>query len=707
MLDHAQAFLTWVAAHPGLALALLFAVSLLDALFLVGAFVPASLMLFAVGALVALGSLELWPTAAIAAAGALIGDGCSFWLGRRYGERLFQSRLLLRYPEIVDRGRHFFDRHGGKGVWLARFLGPVRAITPAIAGASGMSVWVFLIADYSAAYVWALVYILPGVLFGASMGLAAEVATRLAGLLVLLFALGLLGLWLVPLIINGFQRLTHRWVGPVLEWSRRHRHLGRFGAALADPDQPEMPALALVALTLIGFGALWLVVLAEVGSHPYPSPFDALVYQTLHDLQTPWGNAIAYAVAQLGSVWVYGPTALAVALVLVVQRKPRAAAHWVAAVGFGALISLGLHAVPIRLPPATYYHGGAAALPRDLVTVIVIYAFAAVLLATHRPRSAGRAIYAGASLLLTLILLARLYLGVEWLSLTLFALVIALLWMGALTLGYRQHRPESLPITGFLLPVLAVFGLSALLRWSQDGRLPERPRAADRVQTIAAERWWSGGYRELPLQRIDLRGRSEDAFDLQWAGELPLITQSLEAQGWKRLPSLAPSHLLRWLTTSSPIGLLPVLPQVHAGSHQQLALRLGDDPEEQTVIRLWPSGWQLDGGGPVWLGSLSAQRARTFYRLLRYPVTEPDRLVDFTAPPPYTQRQVIVDNGSRTGSLWLVTRGASPYTTTYTAPYSDAPLAAPRPLPATEAMPPPPASTPVAPAPSPTAQAPR
>jgi undecaprenyl-diphosphatase len=273
--------------------------------------------------------------------------------------------------------------------------------------------------------------------------------------------------------------------------------------------------------------------------------------------------------------------------------------------------------------------------------------------------------------------LSRLYLGVEWFSLSLFSAVISLVWIGALGLGYRRHGPERLFLRSFTLPVIAIFVASAAIRWGIGAGLPDRPLATDRVQTIESSTWASGGYRQLPLQRIDLRGRSEDPFELQWAGQLPDITASLDAAGWKPLAPLTPGNLLLWLTTSSPIGLLPLLPQVHAGSHQQLALRREQDDEHQQVLRLWLSGWQLPTGEPIWLGQLSAQRARTFYRLLRYPVADNAALVDFSVPAPFEQRQVPANNGSRSGTLWLIGKGLN----LYTAPYADADALSPQPVP--------------------------
>src|SRR3546814_496233 len=138
MTEALHSLLAWINAHPNDALWLLFAVTLTDSLFIIGAFIPAALPLFAIGALVALGSLELWPTLLIATAGALLGDCISFWLGHRYGERLFNARFFQKHPELVGNGRRFFLKHGPYSILLARFLGPLRAVTPSLAAASGM-----------------------------------------------------------------------------------------------------------------------------------------------------------------------------------------------------------------------------------------------------------------------------------------------------------------------------------------------------------------------------------------------------------------------------------------------------------------------------------------------------------------------------------------------------------------------------------------
>ncbi|MCC2658349.1 MAG: hypothetical protein K0Q76_3457 [Panacagrimonas sp.] len=681
MLEHAQSLLAWIAAHPGESLILLFLMSMLDAIFIVGAFVPAAVVLFAMGALVALGSLELWPTALIAAAGALAGDAMSFALGRRYGERLFQSRLLLRYPDFVAGGRRFFARHGGKGVMLARFLGPVRSITPAIAGASHMSWPLFLVADAIAAVLWALVFLVPGVLFGASLGLAAEVATRLAGLLVLNIALLLFGIWAARAAIGLFNNRAERWVRDLLEWSRRHRRLGRFGPGLADPAQPEMPALITVGALLFVAGGAWLASFGGVGWRDYPGPLDALAHQTLFDLSTPWGTAAAHFIARLGEWPVYGSTAAAVLAVLLWRRRLRAAAHWVSALMFGVIVTAVLTQAPLLAPPSTFFAHGGIAPVRDMALVTIIYGCAATLFATLRPPRVRLIAYSTATTVILLIGLARLVLAQEWLSYNGFAIVMGLLWTAALTLGYRQHGPERLFAGSFALPVLSAFAIAVGTSWGVDRATSHAAATLPPTmpQTMPVGVWWETGWRDLPASRIDVRGRSGRPFDLQWAAAQSQVESELLAAGWKPLAPLSVTDTLRWLTETTSIADLPVLPQVHAGSHARVTFRRPIDDTRQQLIRLWDSGTRVEAQGqsvPVWLGTVTEQRARTYYRLLRYPVAEAESpmLPPLFASTANTALRAVQRNGH---PVWLM--GAP--RVLYTSPIPEAPVGPPLPLP--------------------------
>lgn len=618
MTESLQPLLDWIAAHPNWAQLLLLLVALLDAVFLVGAVVPAAPVLFAFGALVALGTLDFWPVVLIAALGALLGDGLSFWLGSRYRHRLFEFRLLRKYPEAVANGQRFFDRHGGKGVMLARFLGPLRAVTPAIAGASGMKLWVFLLADGVASFFWALAYILPGVVFGASLGLAAQVAGRLALLLLVMAIASWLVLALTLFINRHLQRHAEALLGGMLDWSRRHRRLGVFGAALADRDQPETPVLGAVSALLLTLGIAVLLAVWGWSPAPVPPAADMAVFQALQSVQEPWITQLAVYSSMFGEWPVYLPYAAAVFVLLMARKQRRAAAHWAAALLFGGAITLGLGLVPHVSNPLEYRGLIARAFfPRDLVMSVVIYGFTPVLL------GGARAYYAISALVLAAILLSRLYLGTLWLSVELIALTCGLLWVGALGLGYRRHQRGEQPTPRQLAAALLVLVVAAGWHWRDEARLRAGTHMPPpKAVAMASADWWLESWETLPGRRQDMTGRDKQILNLQWAGPLEQIESTLRERGWQPPQPLSLPNTLRWLVPDAPVSELPLLPRYHAGRHQALSLRMGRDDQHQYLLRLWPTPYLLDGEQPLWIGTLVEQEARPVARLFRYPINE-------------------------------------------------------------------------------------
>jgi membrane protein DedA with SNARE-associated domain len=131
-----QAFVDWTAMRPAVAGVLVFAVAMAESLAVVGLAVPGAAMIIAAGALVALGALAFWPTLLFAIASAIVGDGVSFWIGRRYRGELRNVWPFRRYPEWLARGEEFFHRHGGKTIFFGRFIGPIRPLIPVVAACS-------------------------------------------------------------------------------------------------------------------------------------------------------------------------------------------------------------------------------------------------------------------------------------------------------------------------------------------------------------------------------------------------------------------------------------------------------------------------------------------------------------------------------------------------------------------------------------------
>ena len=124
-----------VAQHAGLWgywFALLAALA--ETVFLVGLFMPGSTLLLVMGMLAGQGVFDLGDLLFFAIVGATLGDNVNYFLGRRYGRHWLREDRWFLKTEHVEKAEGFFNRHGGKSVFLGRFVPSVKEIMPFIAG---------------------------------------------------------------------------------------------------------------------------------------------------------------------------------------------------------------------------------------------------------------------------------------------------------------------------------------------------------------------------------------------------------------------------------------------------------------------------------------------------------------------------------------------------------------------------------------------
>lgn len=159
----------WAATLGPWLYGVLFAVVFCETGLVVTPFLPGDSLLFAVGALAALDgsplSLPLVMLTLIAAG--VLGDAVNYAIGHRVGPAVFQSeRSRLFKPEHLKRTAEFYDRHGRKTIFLARFVPIVRTFAPFVAGIGRMSYPVFAAWNVSGAIVWVVSLTLAGYFFG-------------------------------------------------------------------------------------------------------------------------------------------------------------------------------------------------------------------------------------------------------------------------------------------------------------------------------------------------------------------------------------------------------------------------------------------------------------------------------------------------------------------------------------------------------------
>ena len=628
-----EALIAWVGQHPIAAGAVIFGIAFFDAVVVLGFLVPAIPLLFAIGAFIGLGSLDGPYAIACAALGAFCGDGLSYALGRVYGEQLRRIWPFSRHPEWLPQGERMFRRHGLKSILIARYVGAVRPLIPAIAGMLKMPSRKYLPASMAASLSWGAAFLIPGWMFGASVELLVAVAGRLAIVLAVLAALLALIGFTVYQIYKVLAPRTALILARILRWSVRHPVLGRFARSLIDPRRRESPSLLAMAILLIFAGWAFFSVLMMAAGNAEPTQIDLYVHHLMFGLRTPLADHLMAVLASLGDWQVLLAAMLPALAWLAWRRRWSAAGHWVAAYLFGlALVWVLDTLIQVPRPPAMMAVAGFDFPSAQVTMATIVYGFFAILIARELPGRRRAWPYAVAALLVTTLAFARLYLGAHWLTDVLGGVFLGVIWISVLGFAYRRRAPRSFwmrPLTILFYVGLASFGLWHGARHAEttlEHFSPPQLRTA-----IALSQWQDHDWAKLPTRRNDFLTTRAWPLNVQYAGDIVSLRDRLLARGWQLGPTAGAETLLASLDKSATPETLPVLPASHNGHGDALLLsHPGPLPDTRLVLHLWFAPLALEPDAqPVWQGTaalLRFDRELSLFRVWRIQQGDPAAL---------------------------------------------------------------------------------
>lgn len=165
---------------------------------------PGDSLLFAAGALAAVGALDVRLVLVLLVAAAVAGDAVNYSVGRAIGTRVIRRaetdprwRRWIN-PAHIAKAHEFFERHGGKAIVLARFMPIIRTFVPFVAGAAEMTYPSFALYNVAGGVAWVAICVGAGYVFG-NVPIVRENFT--------LVALGIVAVSLLPMAI---EYLRHR-----------------------------------------------------------------------------------------------------------------------------------------------------------------------------------------------------------------------------------------------------------------------------------------------------------------------------------------------------------------------------------------------------------------------------------------------------------------------------------------------------------------
>jgi membrane-associated protein len=165
---HLDVRLTELVTQYGfLTYAFLFFVVFAETGFVVTPFLPGDSLLFAAGAIAALGSLNIGMMLLLLIAAAVLGDTANYWIGHFFGRKIVDNpKIKFINQEHIDKTEQFFKKHGAKTIILARFVPIVRTFAPFVAGVGSMDYKTFITYNLAGGIAWVSLMTLVGYFFG-------------------------------------------------------------------------------------------------------------------------------------------------------------------------------------------------------------------------------------------------------------------------------------------------------------------------------------------------------------------------------------------------------------------------------------------------------------------------------------------------------------------------------------------------------------
>lgn len=603
----------WLYLHPHWGGFVTFIISALESIAIVGTLVPGSIMMSGIGALMGTGILPFWTTLAWAIAGAIAGDGISFALGYYFKGRISGMWPFKTRPHMLDAGKTFFAKHGGVSVFLGRFVGPVRAVVPLIAGMMHMSKQRFYIANIASGFLWAPAYMLPGFILGA---ISLQLPTHLAIRYIAIFLSFCLMLILLTWGIKRFYHHVDTQLSAYLtktrdKWAQsKHKHWLAKLVEHPDPKKQNLQFARLISLCIVAF--LFLILATNVAVLGVHISLNTSTYQFFRNFHTPYLTDIAIIITYLADTHVLAGVIAITAIYFFAIGQTRLALYWLTycVIVLASILCIKFLIHTPRPAGIAIIREGTSFPSGHVTRIVAMLGFLITRLIRSFHKDCYKPLLRTFVTIVILVMISRVYLLAHWLTDITGGLLLGLLLLIAGNLIYERLPEKKIKPKTSLLIIIASFSLFTSIYTGIN--FTKNKRNSQLVWpnvTMMANTWWNQHTSITPHFSANAFGIKKKSLNIQWAGSLANISKQLLEAHWQQTPRIG------WLKVLHPIDFVnamqhsPFLQHKLDGKIPALVFSKTNSNNDTLILYLWNSHIQLDPEKiPLWVGRIDYLR---------------------------------------------------------------------------------------------------
>lgn len=602
----------WLNVHPHLSGFVVFIISAAESVAIIGTIIPGTVMMTAIGTLAGAGVMPLWSTIMWAILGAVVGDGISYWIGHYFQDRLHYIWPFRSYPSLLESGEAFFHKHGGMSVFIGRFVGPVRALVPLVAGMLGMKPLRFTVANVASAIGWAPAYMFPGIVLGAaSLELPPDIAVHLILMLLLVSLFIALCLWLIRTLLIMINTQIDQFLNWIWDNLDKSRYFHPVAYMLRHHNKSvKHGQLTLAFYFILTCVAFWYLAAYILLNGSQNLTINSAFFHLFRSLRTPTNDDIMIFITLLGDKKVLLPLIVTLFSWLAWSKRWHTAWH---VLGFGILTASSIliikNIIHSTRPWGIFSSPETFSFPSGHTTLATAFYIAIALLLISACNIKRRwPLYTLIGTIIIAVSASRLYLGAHWFTDVLGGWLLGIAIIILVTLSYNRKAENRISPKGLILTILLTLSVTfSIVGYTSFNQMKLNYAPLDwPTHTLSINAWWQQQGENLPSYRVSRIGMPAELLNLQWLGDLSEIKEILLQQGWQAPPERNWASILYRVMDVKSTEHVPLLSPLYLDKKPVLVLTKKINGEKRLVVlRLWSSNIILKNSKqPLWVGSI-------------------------------------------------------------------------------------------------------